>query len=200
MSEVRAEEPDVDVMEGAGRRLVLKVLSLISFLVVLVGTVSVVVITSFDTLITHEEDIRVAWERVQAVQDERRDLLADILHRLGSGTLPVAVGQEWRRAQSAVDEAAGLDGEVRAQPAADGSFSRLVSEIRDAVASDDSDNSIEILNLLDRLGDAARRLGVERRLYNEEVQNYRRYLERIPTRWVAHAFGFEDTPEYGNKN
>lgn len=179
-------------MEEADRRPLLKVLGGISFVLVLVAAVTVVIIVSFNALITREEAVRDAWERVQAVQDQRQDLLADVLFDLADRGSYLPAADEWRRAQTGVDTAPTFNEEVYAQLVADEAAARLASAIRGSAAIENG----EIRHLVDQLADAVGHLAIERRQYNEEVGIYRHYLSRIPTRWVARAFGFADVPEY----
>jgi len=180
------------VEDEAGRTPLLKVLGGISFLLVLVAAVTAVIIVSFNALITREEAVRDAWERVQAVQDLRQDLLADILFDLTNKGSYLLAADEWRRAQAGVDTAPTFNEEVYAQLVADEAAARLASAIRGSAAVEDN----EIRHLVDQLADVVGRLGIERRQYNEAVGIYRHHLNRIPTRWVARAFGFADVPEY----
>jgi len=170
-----------------------RAVGVISFLVVLVGAVSVAVIAGFNSLITGDESIRLAWERLQDVQGERAALMADIILVMDPDSLPAAELEEWRRARSELGAATDIGEEVNVQHDADRAFDRLLAAVREAVAADDEDKAGDALS---RFGEISRRLGVARRLYNEEVGRYRRLLGRIPTRWLAGAFGFENFPEY----
>lgn len=187
------ETEDSEEMEGRGRRFFLKVISVTIFLTVLVGSVSIVAITSFNRLITYEEEIKGAWERIQTLQTRRRDLLADLLEEVGYEAVPADLMTGWRQAQSMVDEVASFHDEVAEQFAADRAFRRVISAVREAMTVDEREKCRAILAMLD---DASQRLGIERRLFNEELSAYRIHMERIPTRWVARALRFEYIPDY----
>jgi hypothetical protein len=189
--EFQKEEPDE--AESRGRRFLLKFISVITFLAVLVGALSIGIIASFNSLLTSEEEIMVSWEEIQALQAQRRDLLAEMLELEGREEVPVDLMAEWRRAQSAVDEGASFSDEVSAQPAADRLIRRVISTVREAVTADESGRCSAILDALDNI---SQQLGIERQLFNEKVALYRNYLDRLPTRWVAGALRFQEIPEY----
>ncbi len=187
------ETEESEEMEGRGRRFFLKLNSVIIFLTVLVGSVTIVAISSFNGLITHEDEIKSAWDRIQVIQTRRRDLLADLLEEVGHEAVPADLMTEWRQAQSIVDEVASFYDEVAEQPAADSAFRRVISAVRGAMTEDEMGQCGAILAMLD---DASQQLGIERRFFNEEAFAYRVRMERIPTSWVAWALRFEDIPDY----
>lgn len=188
------ETGESEEVDGRGRRFLLKFISVSIFLAVLVGAVSIVAITGFNSLMTHEEEIKGAWERIQTLQAERRDLLADLLEEVGHEAVQADLMTGWRQAQSTVDEVASFQDEVAEQPAADRAFRRVFSAVREVITADESGKYGAILA---RVDDISRLLGMERRFFNEKVGAYRVYLERLPTRWLAGALRFEHIPDYG---
>ena len=191
-----AEEHDTEELEeveGRGRRFLLRFISVTVFLAVLVGSVSIVAIAGFNSLMTHEEEIKNVWERIQALQAERRDLMADLLDEAGREAVPADVMSEWRRVQSVIVDVTTFQDEVAEQPGVDRAFRSVISAVREAMTVDENGICVAIL---EKVEVASRQLGIERRLFNEEVAAYRIHLERIPTRWLARVLRFEHIPDY----
>jgi len=163
-------------------------------LVVLVGLVlGVSLISSYNSLVTLNENVSSSWAQVENVLQRRFDLIPNLVNTVkGYAQQEKDVFTEVTRLRSQWGQARTVAEKAEAATALEGTLSRLllVSENYPQLKSNQN-----FLALQDELAGTENRIAVERRRYNENVRTYNTALRRFPTNLVAGLFGF-DQAEY----
>ncbi len=163
-------------------------------LVVLVGLVlGVSLISSYNNLVTLNENVSSSWAQVENVLQRRFDLIPNLVNTVkGYAQQEKDVFTEVTRLRSQWGQARTVAEKAETATALEGTLSRLllVSENYPELKSNQN-----FLALQDELAGTENRIAVERRRYNENVRTYNTSLRRFPTNLVAGIFGF-DQAEY----
>jgi hypothetical protein len=183
-----------DEPQPAGERNPLRVsLGILFFLLVIVLAVLIVGIVSVRSLLEREAAVLDTWSEIQTILSYRRNMLADIIQEVNTAGHTLLREEPWLAARVEADTAPAFTEEVPAVAALDTEADRLLLEIRQIPGIDSLGQVAVRLAETDRL---QARLGIARLDYNERVREYLGQRARIPTRWFARLFGFDEVPEY----
>ncbi len=167
---------------------------------VILGLVIVLVFSmcgSYNTVVGKDENLKKAWSQVENQYQRRADLIPNLVETVKGyanfeqQTL-TAVVEARAKATSVTINADNLTPEKiqefeRAQSGLNSALGRLLAV---AESYPDLKANQNFLDLQKQLEGTENRISVERKNYNEAVQDYNAYVRRFPTNIFAGIFGF----------
>jgi LemA protein len=152
---------------------------------------------SYNTAVGKDENVKRAWSQVENVYQRRADLIPNLVETVKGyakheqGTLQ-AVVEARAKATSVNVNVENLSPEEiqRFEQAQAGLNSALGRLLAVAEAYPDLKANQNFLALQQQLEGTENRITVERKNYNEAVQDYNTYVRRFPTNLYAGIFGF----------
>jgi LemA protein len=172
-------------------KVLLGVLAVIVLLVLVVGGS---LVGSRNELVTEKNAVDGAWAQVDVALQRRADLIPNLVE-----TVKGFASQEKAVIQSVADARAALGGartpaeRIAANGQIDSALSRLLVVVENYPNLKSNEN---FLRLQDELAGTENRIAVERRKYNEIVQQYNTDIEIFPKNIAASMFGFHRNDAY----
>lgn len=149
---------------------------------------------SYNRLVTLNEGVESAWAQVETVLQRRYDLIPNLVNTVkGFAAQEREVFTEVTRLRSQWGAARTTADKAQVAGRMEGALSRLLLV---AERYPDLKSNQNFLALQDELTGTENRIAVERRRYNQTVQNYNTTVRRFPTNLVAGFFGFERSTAY----
>ncbi len=140
------------------------------------------------------EAVNAAWAQVDVVLERRADLIPNLVETVkGFAVHEEQVFGEIARARSALIGAKTPADKIAANGALDSALSRLLVITENYPQLKSNEN---FLRLQDELAGTENRIAVERRRYNETVQDYNTYISLFPNSLVASLGGFARNDAY----
>jgi LemA protein len=140
------------------------------------------------------EAVSAAWAQVDVVLQRRADLIPNLVETVkGFAVHEEQVFGEIARARSALIGAKTPAEKIAANGALDSALSRLLVITENYPQLKSNEN---FLRLQDELAGTENRIAVERRRYNEAVQDYNTYISLFPNSLVASIAGFTRNDAY----
>jgi len=140
------------------------------------------------------EAVNAAWAQVDVVLQRRADLIPNLVATVkGYATQEQVVFGEIARARSALLSANTPQQKIAANGQLDGALGRLLVLVENYPQLKSNEN---FLRLQDELAGTENRIAVERRRYNETVQDYNTYISLFPNSLVASMGGFTRNDAY----
>jgi LemA protein len=140
------------------------------------------------------EVVSAAWSQVDVVLQRRADLIPNLVETVkGFAVHEEQVFGEIARARSALIGARTPADKIAANGALDSALSRLLVIVENYPQLKSNEN---FLRLQDELAGTENRIAVERRRYNEGVQDYNTYISLFPNSLVAAMSGFARNDAY----
>jgi len=140
------------------------------------------------------ETVKAAWSQVDIVLQRRADLIPNLVETVkGYAAQEQKVFGDIAAARAALLGAKTPGDKIAANGQLDGALGRLlaISENYPQLRSNEN-----FLRLQDELAGSENRIAVERRRYNEAVQNYNTYIALFPNNIVAGMSGFTRNDAY----
>jgi LemA protein len=145
-------------------------------------------------MVRKNETVKAAWSQVDVVLQRRADLIPNLVE-----TVKGYAGQEQKvfgdiaNARAALLGAKTPQDKIAANGQLDGALGRLlaISENYPQLRSNEN-----FLRLQDELAGTENRIAIERRRYNETVQDYNTYISLFPNNIVASLSGFTRNDAY----
>jgi len=172
-------------------KILLAVLGVILLLGLIVGGSYV---SSRNEMVRKNETLKQAWSQVDVVLQRRADLIPNLV-----ATVKGYAQQEQKVFGDIANARAGLlnartPGEkIAANGQLDGALGRLLAIVENYPNLKSNQN---FLALQDELAGTENRIAVERRRYNEAVQDYNTYIGLFPNSLFAHWAGFQRNNDY----
>jgi LemA protein len=140
------------------------------------------------------EAVNSAWSQVDVVLQRRADLIPNLVETVkGFAAQEVTVFGDIAKARSALLSASTPADKIAANQRLDSALGRLLVVVENYPQLKSNEN---FLRLQDELAGTENRIAVERRRYNETLQDYNTYLSLFPNNLVAGMSGFTRNDAY----
>jgi LemA protein len=140
------------------------------------------------------EAVNSAWSQVDVVLQRRADLIPNLVETVkGFAAQEVTVFGDIAKARSALLSANTPADKIAANQRLDSALGRLLVVVENYPQLKSNEN---FLRLQDELAGTENRIAVERRRYNETLQDYNTYISLFPNNLVASMSGFTRNDAY----
>ena len=140
------------------------------------------------------EAVNAAWSQVDVVLQRRADLIPNLVETVkGFAVQEQTVFGDIAKARSALLSASTPADKIAANQRLDSALGRLLVVVENYPQLKSNEN---FLRLQDELAGTENRIAVERRRYNETLQDYNTYLSLFPNNIVASLSGFQRNDAY----
>ena len=147
-----------------------------------------------NTLVTKDQAVKAAWSQVDIVLQRRADLIPNLVETVkGITKQEQAVFGEIADARSRLLSAQAPADKIAANQRLDGALGRLLAISENYPQLKSNEN---FLRLQDELAGTENRIAVERKRYNDAVQDYNTYLLKFPNNLIAGFAGFKANEAY----
>ena len=147
-----------------------------------------------NTLVTKNEAVKAAWSQVDIVLQRRADLIPNLVETVkGYAQQEVTVFGDIAKARSALLNAQSPADKIAANQQLDGALGRLLVVVENYPQLKSNEN---FLRLQDELAGTENRIAVERKRYNDTLQDYNTYVQQFPASVFAGWAGFKPNPAY----
>jgi len=147
-----------------------------------------------NTLVQKNEAVKAAWSQVDIVMQRRADLIPNLVETVkGFAAQEQTVFGDIAKARSQLLAARTPEEKIAANGQLDGALGRLlaISENYPQLRSNEN-----FLRLQDELAGTENRIAVERRRYNDALQDYNTYVQQFPNNLFAGWAGFRVNNAY----
>src|SRR6201982_48401 len=147
-----------------------------------------------NTLVAKNEAVKSAWSQVDVVLQRRADLIPNLVETVkGITKQEQAVFGEIAQARSQLLSAQAPADKIAANQRLDGALGRLLAIAENYPQLRSSEN---FLRLQDELAGTENRISVERKRYNDTLQDYNTYVQQFPNSVFAKWAGFKPNTAY----
>jgi len=145
-------------------------------------------------MVVKNETINAAWSQVDVVLQRRADLIPNLVATVkGFAAHEETVFGDVANARAALLNAKTPGDRIAANGQLDGALGRLLAIAENYPQLKSNENFLALQN---ELAGTENRIAVERRRYNEAVQDYNTYINLFPNNIVASASGFQRNNNY----
>ena len=147
-----------------------------------------------NTLVTKNESVKAAWSQVDIVLQRRADLIPNLVETVkGFAQQEQTVFGDIAKARSALLSAGSPTEKIAANQQLDGALGRLLLIVENYPQLRSNEN---FLRLQDELAGTENRIAVERKRYNDALQDYNIYIQKFPNNIFAGWAGFRPNDAY----
>ena len=147
-----------------------------------------------NSLVSKNEGVKAAWSQVDIVLQRRADLIPNLVETVkGYAKQEQTVFGDIAKARSALLSAGSPQDKIKANAQLDGALGRLLLIVENYPQLKSNEN---FLRLQDELAGTENRIAVERKRYNDTLQDYNTYVQRFPNNIYAGWAGFKPNPAY----
>lgn len=147
-----------------------------------------------NTLVTKNEAVKAAWSQVDIVLQRRADLIPNLVETVkGYAKQEQTVFGDIAKARSALLSAGSPQEKIAANQQLDGALGRLLLIVENYPQLKSNEN---FLRLQDELAGTENRIAVERKRYNDTLQDYNTYIQQFPHNIFAGWAGFKPNDAY----
>jgi LemA protein len=147
-----------------------------------------------NTLVTKNEAVKSAWSQVDIVLQRRADLIPNLVETVkGYAQQEQTVFGDIAKARSALLSAGTPQQKIAANGQLDGAIGRLLLVVENYPQLKSNEN---FLRLQDELAGTENRIAVERKRYNDTLQDYNTYVQQFPNSVFAGWAGFKANEAY----
>lgn len=140
------------------------------------------------------ETVNAAWSQVDVVLQRRADLIPNLVETVkGFAVQEQTVFGDIAKARSALLSASTPADKIAANQRLDSALGRLLVVVENYPQLR---SNVNFLRLQDELAGTENRIAVERRRYNETLQDYNTYISLFPNNIVASLSGFQRNDAY----
>jgi LemA protein len=166
-----------------------------------IGVVVLIALFSFgqyvtvrNALVTKNEAVKSAWSQVDIVLQRRADLIPNLVETVkGFALQEQTVFGDIAKARSALLSAGTPEQKIAANGQLDGALGRLLVVVENYPQLKSNEN---FLRLQDELAGTENRIAVERKRYNDALQDYNTYVQMFPNNVFAGWAGFKPNGAY----
>jgi LemA protein len=147
-----------------------------------------------NTLVVKDQAVKAAWSQVDIVLQRRADLIPNLVETVkGFAAHEETVFGDIAKARAALLGAQTPTDKIAANNQLDGAIGRLLLIVENYPQLKSNEN---FLRLQDELAGTENRISVERRNYNNAVQDYNTYIALFPNNIFAKWTGFQKNNAY----
>jgi LemA protein len=147
-----------------------------------------------NTLVQKNEAVKSAWSQVDVVLQRRADLIPNLVETVkGITKQEQAVFGEIAEARSRLLSSSTPEQKIAANGDLDRGLGRLLALAENYPQLKSSEN---FLRLQDELAGTENRIAVERKRYNDTLQDYNTYVRQFPASLFATGMGFKPNDAY----
>ena len=147
---------------------------------------------TYNTLVSKTTAIDGQWAQVETQYQRRFDLIPNLVESTkGFLTQEKTIFEEIARARTQYGGAKSVDEKVTTAGALDSALGRLLVIVENYPNLKSNET---VASLMDELSGTENRISVERRRFNELVQDYNLTIKKIPTNFIAGLMGFKARP------
>ena len=147
-----------------------------------------------NTLVTKNEAVKAAWSQVDIALQRRADLIPNLVETVkGIAKQEQTVFGDIAKARSALLSAGSPSDKIAANNQLDGAIGRLLVIVENYPELKSNEN---FLRLQDELAGTENRISVERKRYNDTLQDYNTYVQQFPNNIFAGWSGFKPNDAY----
>lgn len=147
-----------------------------------------------NTLVSKNEAVKSAWSQVDIVLQRRADLIPNLVETVkGYATQEQTVFGDIAKARSALLSAGTPSEKIAANNQLDGALGRLLVLVENYPQLKSNEN---FMRLQDELAGTENRIAVERKRYNDTLQDYNTYVQQFPASLFASWAGFKPNDAY----
>src|SRR5665811_819829 len=145
-------------------------------------------------LVAKDQAVKAVWSQVDIVLQRRADLIPNLVETVkGYAAQEVTVFGDIAKARSALLGAKTPSDKIAANGQLDGALGRLLLIVENYPQLKSNEN---FLRLQDELAGTENRIAVERKRYNDTLQDYNTYIGLFPNYIVARLAGFTRNDAY----
>jgi LemA protein len=172
----------------------IKALVVIGVIVLILLAVGSQYIGVRNNLVAKNEAVKAAWSQVDIVLQRRADLIPNLVETVkGYAQQEVTVFGDIAKARSALLSAGSPTDKIAANQQLDGALGRLLLIVENYPQLKSNEN---FLRLQDELAGTENRIAVERKRYNDTLQDYNTYIQQFPANIYAGWSGFKPNNAY----
>jgi LemA protein len=147
-----------------------------------------------NTMVAKNEAVKAAWSQVDIALQRRADLIPNLVATVkGYAQQEVTVFGDIAKARSALLSAGTPQDKIAANNQLDGAIGRLLVVVENYPQLKSNEN---FLRLQDELAGTENRIAVERKRYNDTLQDYNTYVQTFPNSLYAGWAGFKRNDAY----
>src|SRR5438477_872909 len=163
-------------------------------IVVLLLAVGGSYVSAKNQMVAKNETVKSAWSQVDVVLQRRADLIPNLVETVkGFAQQEQTVFGDIAKARSTLLSAAGPSEKIAANQQLDGALGRLLAIVENYPQLRSNEN---FLRLQDELAGTENRIAVERKRYNDTLQDYNTYIQKFPANIFAGWAGFKPNEAY----
>jgi len=171
-----------------------KLLLVVAVLAIVALGVAGMYIGRRNQMVMKSQAVNAAWAQVDVVLQRRADLIPNLVETVkGYAAQEQTVFGDIAKARSALLNAQTPADRIAANGQLDGALGRLLAIVENYPQLKSNEN---FLRLQDELAGTENRIAVERRRYNEAVQDYNTYVQLFPNNIFAGWAGFKPNTAY----
>src|SRR5438309_4182464 len=145
-------------------------------------------------MVTKNETVKAAWSQVDIVLQRRADLIPNLVETVkGFALQEQTVFGDIAKARSRLLSATTPSDKIAANQQLDGALGRLLVVVENYPQLKSNEN---FLRLQDELAGTENRIAVERKRYNDTLQDYNTYIGLFPNSLFAGWAGFKRNEDY----
>jgi len=172
----------------------MKALIAIGIIVLLIFAGASSYIGARNQMVTKNETVKAAWSQVDIVLQRRADLIPNLVETVkGFALQEQTVFGDIARARSRLLSANTPADKIAANQQLDGALGRLLVVVENYPQLKSNEN---FLRLQDELAGTENRIAVERKRYNDALQDYNTYIGLFPNSFWAGIAGFKRNDAY----
>src|SRR6202163_4941329 len=147
-----------------------------------------------NTLVAKNEAVKAAWSQVDIVLQRRADLIPNLVETVkGYAAQEHTVFGDIAKARSDLLSAGSPQQKIAANGQLDGAIGHLLAIVENYPQLKSNEN---FLRLQDELAGTENRIAVERKRYNDTLQDYNTYVQQFPNSIFAKWAGFKPNEAY----
>lgn len=171
-----------------------KLLIVVAVIVILLLWFGSTFVSHRNEMVRKKETVNSAWSQVDVVLQRRADLIPNLVETVkGFAAQEQTVFRDIANARAALISGRTPQERIAANNQLDSALARLLVVVENYPQLRSNEN---FLRLQDELAGTENRIAVERRRYNETVQDYNTYISLFPNNIVASLSGFTRNDAY----